>query len=357
MKRSLFALALAATPLACGPASPEPADPSAAPTATPAASTAAPSAAPSATAEAKPPEPSEEEKKKAEAARQLTEDRAKLDATLKAEEARLTPEIRAEAKALAAATHPTLQAALGKALQARYRRPGNVERDRYRHPLETLQHFGLKPTMTVLEYGPGEGWYTELLAPVLAAKGKLYITTTDPKGPPDARATFYGERTRRTLDLLPEVFGKVEPIVIDSKNIQLGLEGKADMVLVIRAMHNLHRDRLLTGFLAEVHRALKPNGVLGVVQHRAPEGASPDESAKKGYLPEAFVIHEVEAAGFKLAGKSEVNANPADTKDHPEGVWTLPPTFRLGDKDRAKYAAIGESDRMTLKFVKVAKKP
>lgn len=357
MKRHLFLLALTAAPLACGPATPDPAEPSAAPSASSAAPPAASSAAPSATAEVKPPEMSAEDKKKAEAARQLAEDRAALDATLKSEEARITPEIRAEAKALAEAKHPTLQAALGAALKAKFRRPGNAERDRYRRPLETLQHFGLKPTMTVLEYGPGEGWYTELLAPVLAAKGKLFITMTDPKGPPDLRATFYGERTRRTLDLLPEIYGKVEPIVIDSKSPQLGMEGKVDMVLMVRAMHGLHRDKLLTGFLAEVHKALKPNGVLGVVQHRAAEGASPDESAKNGYLPEAFVIREVEAAGFKLAGKSEVNANKADTKDYPEGVWTLPPTLRLKDKDREKYVAIGESDRMTLKFVKTAKKP
>jgi predicted methyltransferase len=128
-----------------------------------------------------------------------------------------------------------------------------------------------------------------------------------------------------------------------------------DAVVVMRAMHNLHRDKLLPGFLAETFKALKPGGVLGVEQHRAKPDAKPDESAEKGYLPEDFVIKTVEAAGFKLEGKSEVNANPKDTKDYPEGVWTLPPTLELGDKDRAKYTAIGESDRMTLKFVKPKK--
>jgi predicted methyltransferase len=118
----------------------------------------------------------------------------------------------------------------------------------------------------------------------------------------------------------------------------------------------MHRDKLLPGFLAEVHKVLKPNGVLGVEQHRAKPDANPDESAKKGYLPEPFLIKEIEAAGFKLAGKSEVNANPKDTKDYEEGVWALPPTLRMGEKDKQKYIDIGESDRMTLKFTKVAKK-
>lgn len=359
MKIAPLALALLAIPIACGPSSPEPQDPSAAsPTtsASAAPTTATPTAAPTATAAAKAPEPTADEKKKAEDARQLAEDRQKMEASLEAEKTRLTPELRAKAKALAEAKYPTLEAALGAVLQSKHRKPSNVERDKHRHPLETLKHFGLKPDMTVVEYGPGEGWYTEILAPVLAAKGKLYITTPDPNGPREARGTFYGERTKRTLELLPEIYGKVQPIVVDGKNPQLGLEGKADMVLAIRALHNLHRDKLLTGFFGEVHKALKPNGVFGVVQHRAAPDANPDETAKKGYLPEAFVIREAEAAGFKLAGKSEVNANPKDTRDYADGVWTLPPTYRLGDKDREKYAAIGESDRMTLKFVKVAKK-
>jgi predicted methyltransferase len=127
------------------------------------------------------------------------------------------------------------------------------------------------------------------------------------------------------------------------------------MIVVSRAMHGLAAGGRLDPWLAEMFKALKPNGVLAVEQHRAKPDAKAEESAKKGYLPEAWVIERVEAAGFKLASKSEINANPKDTKDYAEGVWTLPPTFRLGDQDRAKYAAIGESDRMTLKFVKPAK--
>lgn len=347
MRVSLFTLALCLTPLACGPSSPAPATAGAVPPPPPAAAPAPAPAEP-----AKPPEPTPEEKKKAEAAKELAEERAAMEAAAKTEAERWTPELRAAAKALAETKHKSLKAALGAALKSQHRKPGNADRDAHRHPLETLEFFGLKPTMTALEYSPGEGWYTELLAPTLAAQGKLIVTTTDPNGPPDARSTFYGERLKRFLDKSPELFGKVERIVIDSKAPRFNLEGAVDMVLAIRVMHGMHRDKLLPGFLAEVHKALKPGGVLGVVQHRAKADANPDESAKQGYLPEAFVIQQAEAAGFKLAGKSEVNANPRDTKDHPEGVWTLPPTLELKDKDRAKYVAIGESDRMTLRFVK-----
>jgi predicted methyltransferase len=359
MKLRLLTPALLFTAIACGPSSPDPADPSGASSAAPtvtAAPTATAEATATATAAAKPPEMTPEEKKKAEAARELAEDRAKMEADLKAEQARLTPELHAEAKKLSEGKYASLDAALKVVLASKHRKPGNVERDKYRHPLETLKHFGLKPDMTVVEYGPGEGWYTEILAPVLAVKGKLLITTTDPNGPADARSTFYGERTKRSLELLPELFGKVERITIDSKSPKLGNEGKADMVLAMRALHGATRDKLLPQLLAEFYAVLKPNGILGVEQHRAKPDANPEESAKQGYLPEAWLIKEIEAAGFKLAGKSEVNANPKDTKDYPEGVWTLPPTYELKDKDRAKYAEIGESDRMTLKFTKVAKK-
>lgn len=363
MKANILLLALIAAPLACGPSSPEPttadgqpppqSETSANVSATPATTAAA---TPASTQPAKAPEPTPEEKKKAEAARELAEDRAKMEADTKAEAARWTPELRAEAKKLAETKHANLKAGIGAALKGKHRKPVSAERDKYRHPLETLEFFGLKPTMTVVEYGPGEGWYTELLAPTLATQGKLIVTTTDPAGPPDQRATFYGERLKRFLDNAPEVYGKVERVVIDSKKPSFGMEGKVDVVLAFRTMHGMHRDKLLGTFLAEVHKALKPNGVLAVEQHRAKADANPDESAKAGYLPEAFVIQQVEAAGFKLAGKSEINANPKDTKDYAEGVWALPPTFAMKDKDRQKYADIGESDRMTLKFTKVAKK-
>jgi predicted methyltransferase len=302
------------------------------------------------------PEPTPEEKKKAEEAQKLEEDWTKLAARHEAELARLTPEIRAAAKALTDKAYPSTRAAISAALTGAHRSPGHLERDGQRHPLETLEFLGLLPTQTVLEYGPGEGWYTELLAPALANRGKLKVTMTDPNGPKTERSTLYGQRTKLFLERLPEAYGKVEAIVIDPKAPNLGPDASVDLVLLFRGAHGLNNNQNLPLFLAEFRRVLKPGGRLGVEQHRAPPGANPDESSKKGYLPEAWLIEQIEAAGFKLQAKSEINANPKDTKDHPEGVWTLPPTLRLGETDKAKYLAIGESDRMTLRFVKVNKK-
>jgi predicted methyltransferase len=304
----------------------------------------------------KAPEPSPEEAKKAERARKLREDRAAWELEHKAELARWTPELHAEAKALAEKTFPSGKAAVQAAMKGKHRKPDAAQRDKHRHPAETLDFFGLKPTMTVLDFGPGDGWYTELLAPVLAKSGKYIGTSPDPNGPPDQRSTFYAQRFQAFLQKAPEIYGKAQTVVIDYKEPKLGLEGNVDLVLLMREAHGLHEDGKLSAWLAEIHRALKPGGVLGIEQHRAAPEANADESAKKGYLPEKWLISQVEGAGFKLAAKSEINANPKDTKDYPEGVWTLPPTLTLKDKDRDKYAAIGESDRMTLKFVKVAAK-
>jgi predicted methyltransferase len=350
-KANLLALALLAAPLACTEATPAPVTPE-----PPPAETAAVAATPPPAETAKPAEPTPEEKKKAEDARKLAEDRAQWEAEHKVEAARWTPELHAAAKKLGEAKHASLKASVLSALKGPHRKPKNAERDAHRHPLETLEFLGLRPNMTVLDVGPGDGWFTELLAPTLAVKGKLLVTSNDPDGPADQRSTYYGQRLKGFLDLSPELYGKIERIITRPPVAQLGIEGKLDMVLMFREMHGMHRDKLLTGFLGEVFKALKPGGVLGVEQHRAKADANPDESAKKGYLPEAFVIQQVEAAGFKLEKKSEINANPRDTKDYEEGVWALPPTFRMKDKDRAKYAEIGESDRMTLKFVKPKKK-
>ncbi len=293
-----------------------------------------------------------EDATKADARRRLEADWAKLKTDDAAERARLTPEIHQAAAALAEASYPNVRAGLKAVLAGKQRRPADVERDAQRHPAETLEFLGLTPSETVLEYGPGEGWYTEILAPLLAKKGKLIITTSDPNGPKDARSTYYGERTKLFLERLPEAYGKVETVVLDPHAPHLGADASVDAVLLFRGAHGMINDKTLDTDLAEFHRILKPHGVLGIEQHRAPAGADPTESAKKGYVPEAWLISEVEKAGFKLAGKSEINANPKDTKDYPAGVWTLPPTLRLGDQDKAKYLAIGESDRMTLKFVK-----
>jgi predicted methyltransferase len=340
----LSALALAS---ACSsPPPPEPPPPPPPPPAQPAAKVEEPPPPP--------PEPTPEEKKKAEAAQKLVADFEKLEVTSKAEAERWTPELRKEVKALAEKSYPDLKTALKAVLASKHRRPDSAARDQYRHPAETLAFFGVKPTSKVFEYGPGEGWYTELLAPTLAAKGKLVVNTLDPAGSKEVRGTLYAQRLSRFLTNGAEVYGKVQPVITSNTEPKLGDEGALDVALVIRGLHGMYNQKTMKGWLAEIHRSLKPGGVLGVVQHRAKDDANPDESSKQGYLPEKFVISEIEAAGFKLAGKSEINANPKDTKDYAAGVWALPPSLEGGDKDKDKFLAIGESDRMTLKFTKVA---
>jgi predicted methyltransferase len=348
-------VALGSFVLACGSSPPT--------TAQPGSVAANPVSIPAAPAPAEPKSPfsakpalSPEETKKQEALAALERDRSKMKTDHEAEMARWTPELREAAKALADKAHPTPRAALQAAIAGKHRKPENTARDEARHPLETLEFFGFKPTMTVLEYGPGGGWYTEILAPALAKRGKLLVTTADPKGPPEERQTYYAERLGLFLDSSPELYGKVERVVIETKPPKIPALGKADLALVIRGMHGMVNAGTLDAWLGELRDALKPNGVLGVVQHRAKADANVEETSKGGYLPEKWVIERVEAAGFKLAAKSEINANPKDTKDHPQGVWALPPTLTHGDTDREKYIAIGESDRMTLRFTKVAKK-
>ncbi len=356
VRRSALPWLLTVSLAACAPAAQPAAN--APPPASSAQAVAAPPAAPpppAATA-APAPEPSPEEKKKAEAARQLHEDRAKWEEDNRTELSRWTPELHAESQGLADKSYPSGKAAISAIAKGKHRKPGDADRDKYRHPVETLDFFGFKPTMTVLDIGPGEGWYTELLAPALAKRGQYFATSADPNGPADVRDTFYAQRFKAFLDKAPEVYGKVQTIVLDPKAPKIGKDDTFDLVLIMRGVHGMENAGTFDGWLSEIHHALKPGGVLGIEEHRAAAGADPAESAKKGYVPEKWVIERAEAAGFKLAGKSEINANPKDTKDYPEGVWSLPPTYRQGEKDHDKYAAIGESDRMTLKFVKVAAK-
>ena len=337
---------------ACGGSDPEPLVPP--PPPPPPVAVVAPP--PAVTAPPPAPEPTPEEKKKAEALKKLGEDRAKWQEDSKVEMARWTPELHAAAKALASRAYPNLRAAVKAALAGPQRRPGNGDRDSQRHPLETLTFFGIRPNMTVLEVGPGEGWYTEILAPTLAAKGKLIDTNNDPNGPEDSRGTFYGQRFKALLDRAPELYGSVQTVVVDGKAPRLDGVSNVDAVLLMREVHGMVAGGTLDAWLTEIRKALKPGGVLGIVEHRANADADPMVSSKKGYVPEKWLVAHIEAMGFKLAGKSEINANPKDTKDYAEGVWTLPPSLELGAKDREKYMAIGESDRMTLKFVKVADK-
>jgi predicted methyltransferase len=305
-------------------------------------------------ADAKATAEAEKKRKQAEdVARELKE----LEAKTAAEAARWTPELKKKAAALGDKKWKSAKEALTAILASEHRRPDHPARDAHRHPLETLTFFGIKPNQTVIEMGAGEGWYTEILAPLLARQGKLIVVSRDPAGPADEMSSVYGKRVAAMVATAPEVFGKMQvSVVAPPEKLELAAPGTADLVLAAREMHGWQRRGQMDAFLAAIHAALKDGGTFAVEQHRAAAGAQPDESVKKGYLPEAWVIEQVEAAGFKLAGKSEINANPKDTKDHVEGVWMLPPNFeKVAEADKAKYAEIGESDRMTLKFTKVAK--
>jgi len=233
---------------------------------------------------------------------------------------------------------------LAAALAAPTRTPANVARDKYRHPAETLAFFGLQPGQTVVELWPGGGWYTEVLAPYLAASGSLQVV------PP---AGSYDERIRKKIASDP-VYGKVQVATFNAGQPTSIAAGSADVVLTFRNVHSwMGADNPIADqVFAEAFRVLKPGGTLGVEEHRLPEEVDAAREASSGYVKVSTVRRLAEAAGFTFVGSSEVNANPKDTKDYPEGVWTLPPSLQLGDKDREKYLAIGESDRMTLKFVK-----
>jgi len=240
----------------------------------------------------------------------------------------------------AAAAAPSLEAVIA----GEHRSEENRARDQYRHPRETLEFFGLEPTMTVVEMGPGGGWYTEILAPYLREQGRLIAAAPDP-------SSEYGQRFDAFIATNPALYDRVERVTFaPPDSLSLGPAGSADMVVTFRSTHGwINRDQA-QGVFQAMFDVLKPGGVLGLVQHRGPDGVD----TESGYVPESTVIQLAEAAGFVLEERSEINANPADDHDHPEGVWSLPPTLRGGDTDRAQYEAIGESDRMTLRFRKPA---
>ncbi len=245
-------------------------------------------------------------------------------------------------------SHKPLPTTIEEAVASPYRRDENRARDVYRHPVETLQFFGLTPEMTVVEITPGAGWYMEILAPLVASKGK-YIAALPPSN--SEYMARLNEKVQKWIDSHPELTGKIHTTTFNPPE-DIAPEGTVDMVLTFRNVHNwMARGNAQEAFNA-FYKALKPGGILGVVEHRANPKSRRDPKAKSGYVHEAEVIQMAQKAGFKLVAKSEVNANPKDTKNHPEGVWTLPPTLRLGEKDKEKYLAIGESDRMTLKFIK-----
>lgn len=248
----------------------------------------------------------------------------------------------------------SINASVERAMFGEHRSEANIERNRYRHPVGTLEFFGLKADMMVLEIWPGAGWYTEVLAPALRDKGRLVIATWDPdvEGQPNYRYEL-PQQMETMFKAHPGVYDKVETVYYSPpESDSLGGADSYDMVLTFRNTHGWVSSGLAEAIYAEFARVLKPGGVLGVVQHRAPTGSDPAETAQKGYVSEEAVIDFAEAAGLVFEASSEVNANPRDTKDYPEGVWTLPPSYRLGDENRERYGAIGESDRMTLRFRK-----
>ncbi len=256
---------------------------------------------------------------------------------------------------MTSAAAQSIEAQLDQALAGAHRSEANRARDQYRHPRETLLFFGLKPEMAVLEIWPASGWYSEILAPVLRDKGKLYLAGNaieNPRLPNWQREAR--EKQEAAYAKRPELYGKpVFTSLGPPDYVAIAPPGSMDMVLTFRNVHNWSLQKTDAQVFKAFFDALKPGGTLGVVEHRAHPGTSFAQQVKSGYMSEAYVIELAEKAGFKLMAKSEVNANPKDTKDHPNGVWTLPPLSR-GRLDPEKYLAIGESDRMTLKFEKLA---
>ncbi|MGB4860464.1 MAG: methyltransferase [Dokdonella sp.] len=237
-------------------------------------------------------------------------------------------------------------------LAGSWRSDENKARDAYRHPKDTLAFFGVNPTQTIIEIAPGGGWYTEILAPLMKGSGSYHAAFAADAGSDYNKRN--NEAFRQKLSGDAERYSEARMVEFDPKAPSFGAPGSADMVLTFRNVHNWVGGDSAEAMFKGFFDVLKPGGVLGVVEHRAIDGADLEAIKKSGYLPTAFVAKLATDAGFQMVDSSEINANANDTKDYADGVWTLPPSYRLKDVDRDKYAAIGESDRMTLKFVKPA---
>jgi predicted methyltransferase len=255
------------------------------------------------------------------------------------------------APAAAAPAADAIDPALREALARPLRKEAERARDPARHPAETLTFFGLRSDMHVVELWPGGGFYTAILGPYLRGRGDLAVTAFDPAGDPDSENTADAKAMADRLASSPELAG-VRIQRIAPPDFTLGPDGSADLVVTFRNVHNWLPDGTAPAVFRAAARVLKPGGVFGVVDHRAARDLTVEEVRKTGYVSEAQVIQLAQAAGLVLEARSEVNANPRDTRDHPHGVWSLPPTFAGKDVDRARFAAIGESDRMTLRFRK-----
>ena len=243
-------------------------------------------------------------------------------------------------------------------IDAPHRASGHAARNRYRHPVETISFFGVEPSSTVVEVWPSRGWYTEILAPFLRDSGSYVAAgfALTAKRTPAWRKTMQRDFAKK-LAAHPELYDRVIVTELSiPERSEMAPAGTADFVLTFRNVHNWMAGDYAQAMFDSMYRAIKPGGVLGVVEHRAPPGTSVERMIETGYVTEAYVEKLASRAGFELLASSEVNANPKDDKNHPAGVWSLPPTLRLGDRDRERYVAIGESDRMTLKFVKPIKR-
>jgi predicted methyltransferase len=248
----------------------------------------------------------------------------------------------------------TTAEALTAILAGDQRTPEERARDVYRHPKETLLFFGIRPEMSVLEVWPEPGYYTAIIAPLVRDKGK-YTAAVVPADPASTYRTKRLQEYRDRLAARPDLYSRVVVVSFQTDGAEVAPPGSIDMVVTFRNIHNwMSRGEAAQAF-ATMYRVLKPGGVLGVVEHRGNPAVAQDPQAKSGYVNEDYAVKLIESTGFRLVAKSEVNANPRDTKDYEQGVWTLPPTYRLGEKDHDKYAAIGESDRLTLRFVKPRK--
>ena len=254
---------------------------------------------------------------------------------------------------------PTTSAALDAAIAGEHRSAENRARDKYRRPKETLAFFGFRSNMTVVEIWPGGGWYTEILAPALKDAGKLYAAQYSVNPSYGYQRRYFGAFLTKAGGN-PDIYRDVEITALDFPyELDIAPAGSADIVLTFRNAHNWVNPGYGEGAADLAFKVmfdvLKPGGVLGVVDHRWPDPGNEDPNADNGYISEERIIALAEKAGFELAARSDLNRNPKDGHEHPRGVWTLPPSLALGDQEREKYLAIGESDRMTLKFVKPAR--
>jgi predicted methyltransferase len=244
--------------------------------------------------------------------------------------------------------------ALQQAITSPVRTPAYAARDNWRHPYETLTFFGLRPDSTVVEISPGGGWYTEILAPYLRAKGQLILAADDPESTrPETVKNL--ERLKAKLSAQPALYDRVRVgVFAPPAKLDYAAPGSVDLVLTFRNVHNWmdQGDAGVRAVFASAYRSLKPGGVLGVVEHRLPADRAQDATSSTGYVHQTYVTRIAQEVGFRLEASSEINANPKDTADHGGGVWALPPSYVNKEVDRERYQAIGESDRMTLKFIK-----